>query len=46
MTKHTLEELRERIDELDRDIVKLLNQRMNLCQDIGALQIRGRSKRC
>jgi chorismate mutase / prephenate dehydratase len=38
MTKHTLEELRERIDELDRDIVKLLNQRMNLCQDIGAFK--------
>jgi chorismate mutase / prephenate dehydratase len=35
MTEHTLEELRTRIDELDRDIVKLLNRRMTLSQKIG-----------
>jgi len=35
MTEHTLEELRAKIDELDRDIVKLLNRRMTLSQEIG-----------
>lgn len=35
MSKHTLEELRARIDELDRDFVKLLNRRMTLSLEIG-----------
>jgi chorismate mutase/prephenate dehydratase len=35
MTKPSLQELRARIDELDRDIVRLLNRRMTLAQEIG-----------
>ncbi len=38
MTRNTIDDLRRRIDELDRKLVELLNERANCAVEIGRLK--------